>query len=182
MEAREIVRLAKTPVTLLLMLGILAFAANWAIKAVSVPAGRTSIPCVMTDVGGVLTPDKVVVRVLNTGTTAGLAKTTANRLRVATFYIQKYANSTEKVDKTTIVGYAADSPEVQLVMAYFQDAVFRADGRADHSVDVLLANTLTWADAPPANLPVPGPVCINADRFTTPSAVPSTPAPTSAPS
>jgi hypothetical protein len=180
MSAAEMWRRAKTPVTLLILLGLLWWAGDWAIKAASSPVGHNNIPCVMTDVGGKLTPDKVLLRVFNTGDIAGAAKLSATQLRAYGFKVQKTGNATTPVQQTTVVGFAADDPEVKLVMGFLKNAVFKADGRLDHSVDVLIGKSkIEWTDAPATSIDVTGPVCLAADVL--PSASVSTSASVSAP-
>ncbi|HBX81739.1 MAG: LytR C-terminal domain-containing protein [Propionibacteriaceae bacterium] len=180
MSAREIWRRIKTPLTLLLLLGFVWWAGSWAIKAASAPSGHSAIPCVMTNVGPALTPDRVLVRVYNGGTTAGLAKLTSTQLRAYNFKVQKTTNTNDRITATVIVGNAAENPEVKLVMGFFKGATFKADGRPDHSVDVYVGTPFGgWTDNPVKSIPVTGPVCLSADL--TPNATASASAPAATP-
>lgn len=97
----------------------------------------------------VSTPKWVSVRTLNAGGPSGIARSSARYLRSYGFTVIRVNNADSPVEKTTIAGYATDSPEVLLVAQAFPNAVVTADGRSDHAVDVLLG--------PDAPLTLPGP-------------------------
>ena len=91
---REVVRVVKTPLTLLVLLGLVVFGGWWGLRhaTAAIPA-RAAEPCVMTDVGNKLTPKHVTVRTLNAGLRGGLAKRASTTLRSYGFYILKVNNS-----------------------------------------------------------------------------------------
>lgn len=161
---REIVRLIRTPLTLLALTGLVAFGGLWGYRnATAEIPPRPPEPCVMTDVGGTLTPQAVTVRTLNAGLRGGLAKRVSTELRASGFYVVKVNNTEERLLKTVIVGNSADDPEVKLVAGFFKNAERQGDGRVDHVVDVLLGDDYSGtATKPVRSISVPGPVCLPA--------------------
>lgn len=181
---RQIVRVLKTPVTLLLLLAFVGYGAAWGWEHATAPRPtRPPAPCVPIDVGDELTPQYVQVRVLNGGTRGGLAKTTATFLRAYDFKVIKVNNTDERLENTVIVGNSPDDPEVQLLLGFFKDATARGDGRPDHVVDVLLGDRSSRITNPEVtSIPVDGPVCLPAGtKKPTPtpsgSATPTEPSP-----
>ncbi|MFZ1385592.1 MAG: LytR C-terminal domain-containing protein [Propionicimonas sp.] len=175
---RQAIRVLKTPVTLILLLALVGFAAIWGYEHATAPTpARQAAPCVMTDVGGSLTPKKVHVRILNGGTKGGLAKTTQLYLNSYGFVVIRVNNTEEHIAKTVVVGNSVDDPEVKLVLGFFSDATARADGRADHVVDVLVGDQFATPKKPAAkSVPVSGPICLPAplsNATATPSATPT---------
>ena len=173
---RQAIRVLKTPVTLILLLAILGFGASWGIQHATMDdkSARAAANCVLTDVGGTLTPDKVTVRVFNGGTNNGLAKRTALYQRAWGFPAPYFNSSDRKVTKTTVIGHAEDDPEVRLVQQFFKDSVTEGDGREDHIVDVILGDKDTQIKEPKepvATLAVDGPVCL--PTITAPTTSPS---------
>lgn len=161
---RQVIRVIKTPVTLLALLALVVFGGVWGFRnaTAAIPA-RAPEPCVMTDVGGKLTPQHVSVRTLNAGLRGGLAKRVSTNLRSQGFYILKVNNSEERLAKTVIVGNAKDSPEVVLVAGFFKGATTQGDGRVDHVVDVLLGDDYQgFVPGAPKYVVVMGPVCLPA--------------------
>ncbi|MCA0297182.1 MAG: LytR C-terminal domain-containing protein [Actinobacteria bacterium] len=158
---RKAIRVLKTPVTMLALLAILGYGAVWGYKNATADSTGPQTTCVMTDVGGTLTPDKVTVRVLNGGTQGGHAKTTRSYLMAFDFKVIYYNNADREVQTTTIVGNSANDPEVQLLAKMFDGAVTEGDGRADHIVDVIVPTKFQEYDNPPRpSIPVSGPVCL----------------------
>ena len=176
---RQVIRVIKTPVTLIILLAILGYGAMWGYQHVTMPDNRKVETCVMTDVGKNLTPDKVTVRVLNGGEKGGLAKLMAGYLRAYGFRVIYYNNSDERVPNTVVVGNSVDDPEVQLLLGFFTGSTAKGDGRADHVVDVIMGDKNTQIDNPVASIPVTGPVCLPPIPAST---VSSTPTPTPSPS
>lgn len=171
---RKAIRVLKTPVTMLALLAILGYGAVWGYKNATADSTGAQTQCVMTDVGGTLTPDKVTVRVLNGGTQGGHAKTTRSYLQAFDFKVIYYNNSDREVQTTTVVGNAANDPEVQLVAKMFDGAVTEGDGRADHVVDVIVPTKYQEFDNPPRpSVAVTGPVCLPAITTSSASASPS---------
>lgn len=177
---RRIIRAIKTPVMLLLLLAFVGYGAAWGYEHATAPLPpRPLTPCVPINVGDTLTPQFVQVRVLNGGNRGGLAKNTATFLRAYDFRVIKVNNTDERLANTVIVGNSEDDPEVRLVAGFFKDATVRADGRADHVVDVLLGDKTSYFTNPKVtSVAVDGPVCLPADtKVPTPTPTP-TPSPT----
>jgi hypothetical protein len=164
-------------VVLLAGIGAGAYALNGrggVVPAVPAPASQAASPmatdapsattCKLTDVGSVLYPFRVSVRVVGDGRTGGLGKLTAFYLRANGFHVITYseASSSNTATVTTIRGFATDSPEVRLVEKFFPGAVVEGDGRADHSVDVLVVGEPGQVNEPDANVPVSGALCLPA--------------------
>lgn len=165
MDASKLVRTLKTPVTLLVLLVFVALAGKWALDAATAPVPpRPPEPCVMTKVGPALTPEKVTIRVFNGTETNGLAKRYAATLRADGFVRVVKIGNTPKPDvvKSRLVGFKVDSPEVLLVKQAFKDIEVVADGRADHSVDVVIGKEFAgWSDRANLSVPIPsGQVCL----------------------
>lgn len=137
-----ILRAVRTPLTLLVLLGVLCYGAWWGWTNVirEVPAAPPP-PCVDTKVPkGQLKSSQVLVSVYNGGDRRGLAGDVGRALRERGFKIQRTTNTSENIQRTTIVGAGAKNPEVLLVKRFFKDAEVRADRRVDGSVDVLVGN------------------------------------------
>ena len=179
---RRVLLMLRGPFVLLVLLGLLGYGAYWGYQQFSAPAATaTPIPCVMTDVGGKLTPKKVSVRVLNGGTVSGLARQTTTYLRAYGFYIIGYSNAdNERITDPVIVGNSVDSPEVRLLLGFFKNSTARADGRTDHTVDVLVGASKMTVEKPPTSVAVDGPVCLPQIPTASASATPSnSPSPSS---
>jgi hypothetical protein len=138
----RILRVIRTPVTLIILLAVLVWAAWWGYNNVIAPVpAAPPTPCVQQTLSkGRLTTAQVYVKVFNGGDSRGLAANVSRSLRGKGFKVTGTANTIEKIDETVIVGATADDPEVKLAKSFFKDATVRADGRADHSVDVLVGN------------------------------------------
>lgn len=176
---RQFIRVVKTPLTLLALTALVAFGGFWGYKnATAEIPPRPAEPCVMTDVGGVLTPKYVTVRTLNAGLNGGLAKRVSTELRSHGFYILKVNNSEERRSDTVIVGNSKDDPEVKLVAGFFKNVKRAGDGRVDHVVDVLLGDDYAGTQSnPKTKIAVKGPVCLPAMAGASATASP-TPTPT----
>ncbi len=175
---RQVIRVIKTPVTLIILLAMLGYGAVWGYQHVTMPDNRKVETCVMTDVGKQLTPKSVTVRVLNGGETGGMARSMALFLRGHAFRVIYYNNSDERVPNTVVVGNSVDDPEVKLMLGFFTGSTARGDGRADHVVDVILGDKDTHIENPVASIPVDGPVCLPAIASSTATPIPSpTPSP-----
>ena len=131
MNARELVRVLKTPITLLVLLAILIFGAYWGYGMVTAPVAKTgTTPCVEQDVGTELTADKVTVRVFNGSDRPRLAKDTRSYLQAWKFNVPVYNNTDQEVTQTIIIGNSAEDPEVKLLQQYFTNSVAQGDGRS----------------------------------------------------
>ena len=138
----RVFRIVRVPVTLLVLLGVLAYGAWWGysnvIKPLPAPAPN---PCVETTVAkGQLTANQVTVSVFNGGNRRGLAGDVGRSLRERGFRVQRSTNTAEKVGVTVIIGANAKNPEVLLVSGFFPGATIKADKRKDRSVDVLVGD------------------------------------------
>jgi hypothetical protein len=138
----RIFRIARTPVTLLILLGVLCYGAYWGYTNILKPIPPTPpTPCVAQRVtGGQLKSSQVTISVYNGGDRKGLAGDVGRAMRDRGFRVTRTTNTAEKIQQTVIVGADARNPEVQLVKGFFKNATVRSDKRADHSVDVLVGN------------------------------------------
>ncbi len=173
---RQIIRMIKTPLTLLVLSAIVLFGGIWGYQnATAQIPPPPPVPCVMTEVGGQLKPDHVTLRVLNAGLRGGLAKRVSSAMRSYRFNILKVNNTDQRLTNTVIVGNAADSPEVVLVAGFFKNSTRQGDGRIDHVVDVLLGDDYAGrVTNPKLTLAVTGPVCLPVPPGVSPT--PSAPA------
>ena len=138
----RVFRLVRTPLTLLVLLGVLCYGAWWGYTNVLKPVPPAApTPCVPQTVQkGELRATQVTVSVYNGGTKKGLAGDVGRSLRDRGFKVLRTTNTGEKIQKTVIVGAGAKNPEVLLVKAFFKKSVVKVDKRPDHSVDVLVGN------------------------------------------
>ncbi len=138
----RIFRMVRTPVTLLILLGVLLYGAWWGYTNViaSVPPPAPD-PCVTQSLPkGQLKSSQVTVSVFNGGDRKGLAADVGRSLRGKGFKVLRTTNTEEKVQKTVIIGADPKSPEVLFVKRFFKDSIVRSDKRVDHSVDILVGN------------------------------------------
>ncbi len=156
----RVLRVLRTPVTLIVLLVIVAGAGYWGLKAASTPFQKAATACVMTDVGAELTPDKVTVKVYNGSTVPRLAKDARSFLLAWHFRVADYNNTERQVTGIVVIGNSVDSPEVKLVQQFFPGSTAEGDGRADHVVEVILGTRFERLQAPVASVPVKGPVCL----------------------
>jgi hypothetical protein len=138
----RVFRMVRTPITLLVLLGVLCYGAWWGYTNVIKPAPPIPpTPCVNQRVSqGELKSSQVVVNVYNGGTKKGLAGDVGRSLRSRGFRVTKTSNTGQKITKTVILGAGAKNPEVLLVKGFFKDAQVKVDKRPDHTVDVLVGN------------------------------------------
>lgn len=138
----RIFRMVRTPLTLLILLGVLCYGAWWGYTNILKPVPKAPpTPCVDQSVDkGQLRTDQVVVRVYNGGDRKGLAGDVGRALRERGFRVSRVTNTAENISRTVIIGANETNPEVLLVKGFFKDADVRSDGRVDHSVDVLVGN------------------------------------------
>lgn len=138
----RVFRIVRVPLTLLVLLGVLAYGAWWGysnvIRPLPAPAPN---PCVETSVAkGQLTTSQVTVSVYNGGNRRGLAGDVGRALRERGFRLQRTTNTEERVGVTVIIGAGAKNPEVLLVSGFFRGATIKADKRKDRTVDVLVGD------------------------------------------
>ena len=138
----RIFRVARTPVTLLILLSVLLYGAYWGYQNILKPLPvLPPEPCVNQNVpNGELKSTQVVVRVYNGGDRKGLAADVGRSLRTKGFRVTLTTNTVEKIQKTVIVGADVNNPEVKFVKTFFKQSVVRSDGRVDRTVDVLVGN------------------------------------------
>lgn len=138
----RVFRIVRTPLTLLVLLGVLAYGAWWGytnvLKETPPPPPAKCVPQRVSE--GELKAAQVTVSVFNGGTKKGLAGDVGRSLKERGFKVQRTTNTDEKIEKTVIVGAGAKNPEVLLVKDFFKKSVIKVDKRPDHSVDVLVGN------------------------------------------
>ena len=164
MDTNQMVRTFKTPVTLVLLLALVYFAATWGWAALREPiAQRPAEPCVVQQIGPELTPEHVYVQVFNGSKSNGLAKRLGSILSADGFKVYSRVNADRDDYPTSeIVGHSEDAPEVVLVRQAFQDIPFRADGRESRFVDVIIGEVQpVAAENPEFGVPLPdGKACL----------------------
>ena len=138
----RVFRIVRTPVTLLLLLGVLMWGAYWGYNNILAPVPKIPPPpCVeQTLAKGELKASQVIIKVYNGGDRRGLAGDVGRSLRNKGFKVTVTTNTGEKISKTVIVGTDAKDPKVLFVKSFFKDSVVRADKRNDGTVDVLVGN------------------------------------------
>lgn len=152
MTPRKVWLALKTPLTMLMLLGIVLGSAYWAYEQVVTPIPKKpSAPCVTKSVGSAYLPQNAVLRVYNASNINGEAKKVAAALRAAKFSVIKVANADATIDGVQISGISADSPEVVLVSSYFdKSATFVADPlKLDHTVDITIGRGFTGLSTTP---------------------------------
>lgn len=139
----RVFRVIRTPLTLLILLGILCYGAWWGYQNIIKPAPAIPpTPCVPTKVTDkALRSSQVTVQVFNGGSKKGLAGDVTQQLRTAKFNTLAAQNTDTKVTKTVIVGNGAKNPEVLLVKSFFKGATVKADGRPNRTVDVMVGDS-----------------------------------------
>ena len=124
-----------------------------------------------------LVPKQVVLNVYNGGARAGSAGRVADALKQRGFNIDKIANEPkgDKVDVVALRGAAANAPEMLLVAGQLnQKAVMIADGRTDHTVDLVIGagfGSLKLKGLPSVTVPPDSTVCLPVIH--TPKPIPS---------
>lgn len=173
MTARQVIRAIKTPVTLLILIALVYFAAQWGWENARKPIPKAPpAPCVVKQVGPTLQPEHVWVNVLNGSKTNGLAKRLGQILSADGFKVFSRTNADrDDYPISEVVGHSEDAPEVILVRQAFQDIPFRADGRADRFVDVIIGEVHPVpAEAPQFGVDLPdGKACLPEPEVVTPT-------------
>lgn len=138
----RVFRIVRTPLTLVVLLGVLCYGAWWGytnvLKTTPPPPPTPCVPTKVTQGG--LRSSQVTVSVFNGGSKKGLAGDVGRSLRQYGFKVARASNTGEKIQKTIIVGAGAKNPEVLLVQSFFKESQIKVDKRSDHSVDVLVGN------------------------------------------
>jgi len=133
-------------VLLLAITGVL----GW--RALTAQPKVPQVPCNTQTVSSVNVSD-IAVNIYNyQGGTVGLASSLKTQLVTAGFtsdyiFVGNLPVKQDVPASTTIIGGKADAPEVTLVAGFFPGSVIQADGRTDHSVDVLIGATWGGFDA-----------------------------------
>jgi aspartokinase len=125
---------------MVILLGILAGGGWWGWKSLmSSSAQPTCTEQKLTN--NRLVAKQVVLNVYNGGARAGSAGRVADALKKRGFNIDKISNEPkgDKVDVVVLRGATATAPEMLLVAGQLnQKAVMVADGRTDHTVDMVI--------------------------------------------
>ena len=173
----RIFRTIRTPVTLVILLAALVYAAYWGYTNVIAPVpAPPPTPCVQQTLAKrQLATSQVYVKVFNGGDSRGLAANVGRALRGKGFKVTGTSNTIEKINETVIVGASERDPEVLLAKSFFKGSVVRADGRADHSVDVLVGNRYGGF-----NKTAKTTITVDADTLCLPSVESASPTPTPA--
>ncbi|HLT61405.1 MAG TPA: LytR C-terminal domain-containing protein [Microlunatus sp.] len=140
-------RIVRTPLTLLVLLGILCYGAWWGYTNVLKPVPPLPpTPCVTQPIKkGQLSASQVTVNIYNGGSKRGLARDIGIRMRDRGFRVASESNTAEKIGATVIVGQGAKNPEVLLIKQIFPGSTVRVEpNRVDHSVDILVGNSWNW--------------------------------------
>ncbi|WP_328989344.1 LytR C-terminal domain-containing protein [Kribbella sp. NBC_01245] len=165
----------QTPITLVVLLGILVGGAWWGWNSLTeVTAEQVCVDQKLPNKK--LTAKLVVVNVYNGGAKGGKARETGELLTGRGFNIKKVANepNDEKFDVAVIRGHSKDSPEVQLVYLQMKQKVeIIEDGRTDHTVDLVLGADFNGLNTGKiTSVPVPsGTACLPTPK--TPQPIPS---------
>jgi len=139
----------RTPITLLLLLGLVIAAGWYGLRQVRAPTPRstaTATACVPVPVkhprpNQRVASASVVVNVYNAGNISGLAEQTAAALKLRGFGIGTIGNDPAGSNFTgylLVRGAAPNLPSVKLLMQQATGAVFRKVNRSDASVDAVL--------------------------------------------
>ena len=173
----RIFRVVRTPVTLIILLAALVYAAYWGYNNVIAPVpAPPPTPCVQQTLPKrQLKTTQVYVKVFNGGDSRGLAANVGRALRGKGFKVTGTSNTIEKIDETVIVGSGERDPEVLLAKRFFKGATVRADGRPDHTVDVLVGNKYAGF-----NKKAKTSIAVDADTLCLPSYDTGSPSPTPA--
>ena len=139
----RIFRIVRTPITLLLLLGVLVLCGLVGIYQTYCGLFHPppAQPCVDQSINkGQLKSSQVTVKVYNGGNKRGLAGDVGRELRDQGFNVIRTTNTAGEISRTVIVGAEAKNPEVLLVQSFFKNAVVKGDKRVDRTVDVLVGN------------------------------------------
>lgn len=138
----RILRTIRTPLILLILLGILVYGAWWGWTNIVKPVqSKPDNPCVPTKVTDKkLKTSQVTVQVKNGGDKRGLAGQVTKQLDRAKFDTKQPSNTDKKITKTVVIGAKASNPEVKLVKKFFPGSKARGDHRSDGTVEVRVGN------------------------------------------
>jgi len=150
---------------MVVLLGILVAGAWWGWKSlISSSAEPTCVEQKLPN--NRLVPKQVVLNVYNGGAKAGSASRVAEVLKKRGFNIGKVANEPkgDKVDVAELRGASESAPELVLVAGQLnQKAVPVADGRTDHTVDLVIGagfGSVKLKGLPSVAVPAGSEVCL----------------------
>jgi hypothetical protein len=151
---RRAYRRIRTAVTLVLLTGLVVWAAWYAWRIVTEPAatGEEEEPVVQTPVCAVAVPteapppEEISINVYNGTTRNGLASQVAREMREQGYVILDVANDPLNRSVTGVAEVRAANPDhlaVLLIMSQFPGAGFVPDERSDEVIDVVLGEQFT---------------------------------------
>ncbi|HEY4570813.1 MAG TPA: LytR C-terminal domain-containing protein [Kribbella sp.] len=166
----------RTPITMVILLAILVGGGWWGWNSLVKSSAEPT--CVEQKLpNNRLVPKQVVLNVYNGGAKAGSAQRVADALKKRGFNIGKISNEPKgnKVDVAEVRGATDDAPELTLVAGQLnQKAVPVADGRTDHTVDLVIGagfGSVKLKGLPSVQVPAGTPVCLPVIH--TPQPIPS---------
>ncbi|MGJ3508186.1 LytR C-terminal domain-containing protein [Enemella sp. A6] len=133
-------RHVRTPLTLLILIVGLVFAAQWGWRNVMAPLPEPATPDCIPQAASTLESSQVSVRVYNGSSKRGLARHVANLLGDRGFNVIEVGNVEQQVTQTIVVGGNEHNPEVKLTAQNLAKSATRGDGRNDGTVDVLVGS------------------------------------------
>ena len=138
----RVFRIVRTPLTLLVLLGVLAYGAWWGYTNVLKPLPPPAAdPCVEQKVTkGQLTPVRSPSASTTGANAAGWPVTSGEPYASVASSCSGPPTPARRSGSPSIIGAAAKNPEVLLVSGFFRGAVIKADKRKDRSVDVLVGD------------------------------------------
>ena len=140
-EWKRVARLVSTPLTLLVLLGILYYGARWGYRNVTAPPPPAAVAsCTPQAVGSILSSQKITVNIFNGSSRQGLASNVSRTMKARGFIVKAIDNTDEKIAASTVVGVSKDDPAVKLVAAQLVGAEIREDGISDGVVDILVGS------------------------------------------
>lgn len=165
-------RNVRTPLTLLVLILGLAFAAQWGWQHVVAPLPEKAAPSCIPQQASTLETGQISIRVFNGSTKRGLARQVSDLLADRGFNVIEVGNVEQTVTGTVVVGGAEHNPEVLLTAQNLAKSTARGDGRSDGTVDVLVGSEYHGiVPSAPTSIEVPGDqVCLpspSADPATT---------------
>lgn len=147
----------RTPITLLVLVAGLVFAAQWGWKNVVAPVPEPPAPSCVPQQAPTIDSSQVSIRVFNGSTRRGLARQVSNDLADMGFNVIEVGNVEQDVTTTIVLGANETNPEVQLVAGALPESTARGDGRNDGTVDVLVGSEFGSVKADAAtSIEVPG--------------------------
>lgn len=135
-------RQVKSPLILLSLLVLMIVGAWWGLGELKKPIPPAPVPpCVDTPIeGGKLQAQQVSIRVLNGSDLRGKAGEVQQALRAKGFKVLSTGNTPEPAEKTQVIGYAPDAPEVELVAGHVVGAERVGNNRADHMIEIIIGS------------------------------------------